>query len=97
MIRKNIIKEKTESVGNKWMTWPLMWLSRSVVTINVVLQLLNIYIDNNNNYDFDVKVKRCGFVGFVYDVINCECLGYIYIFLELRRKRKIHYISTFIL
>ena len=52
---------------------------------------LHFILNDNSNYDFDVKVERYGFVGFVNDVINCECLGYIYI-LELRRKRKIHFI-----
>ena len=28
----------------------------------------------NGNYDFDVKVRRCGFVGFINDVIDRRCL-----------------------
>ena len=42
---------------------------------------LHFILNDNGNYDFDVKVERCGFVGFVNDVINCECLGYIYIYI----------------
>ena len=38
-------------------------------------------LNDNSNYDFDVKVERWEFVGFVNDVINCECLGYIYIYI----------------
>ena len=47
-------------------------------------------LSDNGNYDFDVKVRRCGFLGFVNDMIDCGCL-------ELRRKRITHSISTFIL
>ena len=47
-------------------------------------------LSDNGNYDFDVKVRRCGFLGFVNDMIDC---GYS----ELRRKRITHSISTFIL
>ena len=47
LIRRKIIKKKKENVRNKWITWPLMWLNRSVVTINATLQLLDIYIDRD--------------------------------------------------
>ena len=54
-------------------------------------------LSDNDNYDYDVKFGRCGSVGFVNEVIDYECLGciYIYIFLELKRKKKTHFISTF--
>ena len=39
LIRRKIIKKKRENVRNKWITWPLMWLNRSVAIINVTLQL----------------------------------------------------------
>ena len=32
-------------VENKWVMWLLMWLNWSVTTINTTLQLLEIYID----------------------------------------------------
>ena len=35
---------------------------------------LRFILNNNNNCDFDVEVGRYGFVGFVNDVIDCECL-----------------------
>ena len=34
---------------------------------------LNFILSDNGNYDFDVKVGHCGFVGFVNDVIECGC------------------------
>ena len=34
------------------MTWPLMWLNKSVITINDMLQLIYIYI-----YIFDRKLR----------------------------------------
>ena len=47
------------------------------------------------NYDFDVKVKHCGFVGFENDVIDCGFLGYVFYF-RIKEKEK-YTISTFIL
>ena len=32
-----------ERDGNRCMMWLLIWLNRSVVTINIILQLLDIY------------------------------------------------------
>ena len=37
---------------------------------------LHFILNDNGNYDFDVKVERCGFVGFVNDVINL-CVQFI--------------------
>ena len=53
-------------------------------------------LSDNGNYNFDVKVRRCKFVSFVNDAIDCECLGCIFCF-RLRRNRKTHSMSTFIL
>ena len=39
---------------------------------------LHFVLSDNRNYDLDVKVGRCEFVGFVNDVINCGCLGYVF-------------------
>ena len=41
---------------------------------------LHFIFNNNGNYNFDVKVRCCGFVSFVNDVINCGCLGYVFSF-----------------
>ena len=48
---------------------------------------MHFILSDNGDYDFDVKIVRCGFVGFVSDVINCECLGYIYFF-RIKEKEK---------
>ena len=39
----NIKKNYRKIKRNKIMTWALMWLNRSVATINATLQLLDIY------------------------------------------------------
>ena len=57
---------------------------------------LHFILNDNGNYDFDVKVGHCGFVGFVNDVIDYGVWD-VYFVLELRRKRKTHSISNFIL
>ena len=59
-------------------------------------QALHFIMGDNDNYDFDVKVGCCGFVGFVNDVIDYGVWD-VYFVLELRRKRKTHSISNFIL
>jgi len=36
---------------------------------------LHFILSDNDNYYFDVKVGRCGFTGFINDVIDClECV-----------------------
>ena len=45
------------------------------------------------NYDFDVKVRRCKFVGFVDDAINRGCLGYIFCF-RIKEKEKDNLLAT---
>ena len=35
---------------------------------------LHLLLSNNGDYDFDIKVGRCEFMGFVNDVIDCGCL-----------------------
>ena len=44
LIKRKRVKRERERVGSKWVTWLLMCLNRSVATINVILQLLDIYI-----------------------------------------------------
>ena len=48
---------------------------------------LHFILNDNGNYDFDVKVVHCGFVGFVNDVIDCGCLIYVVCF-RISRKAK---------
>ena len=56
---------------------------------------LHFILNDNDNYDFDVKVKCCGFVGFVNDVINCECLGYIFFFRIKEKEKDTFYINIY--
>ena len=41
---------------------------------------LHFVLSDNDDYDFDVKVERCEFVGFVNDVINRGCLRCVFCF-----------------
>ena len=36
---------------------------------------LHFILSDNGNYDFDVKVERCGLVDFLKAMIDCGCLG----------------------
>ena len=44
--RENKSLERENKVENKWMMWTLMWLNRNVVTINAILQFLDILVVN---------------------------------------------------
>ena len=48
---------------------------------------LHFVLSDNDDYDFDVKVGRCEFVGFVNDVINCGCLRCVCCF-RIKEKEK---------
>ena len=41
---------------------------------------LNFILSDNSDYNFDVNVGCCGFVGFVNDVINRDYLGCVFYF-----------------
>ena len=48
---------------------------------------LHFILSDNSNYNFDVKVGCCRFVGFVIDVIDCGCLGCVFYF-RIKAKEK---------
>ena len=48
---------------------------------------LHFILSDNGNYNFDVKVKRCKIVGFVNDVIDCDCLECVFCF-RIKEKKK---------
>ena len=60
-----------------------------------VLELINFILSDNGNCDFDVIVERCGFVGFVNDVIYCECLGCVFCFRIKEKKNDTFYINFY--
>ena len=54
--RKESKRKKRKLVGS--MTWPLMWFNRSVVIINVMLHLLNLYIYIDNKFNIFFLLKK---------------------------------------
>ena len=52
-------------------------------------------MNNNNNYNFDVKVGRCEFVGFVNDLIDCGCLRYVFCFRIKEKEKDTFYINFY--
>ena len=48
---------------------------------------MHFILSDSGDYDFDVKVGRCGFVGFVNEVIDCGCLGCVFCF-KIKEKEK---------
>ena len=56
---------------------------------------LHFILSDNGNYDFDVKVGRCGFVGFVNDVINYGCLECVFCFSIKEKEKDTFYINFY--
>ena len=57
---------------------------------------LHFILNNNGNYDFDIKVGRYGFVGFVNDVIDCGCLRCVFCFKIKEKEKDTFYINELI-
>ena len=49
---------------------------------------LRFILSDNSNDDFDIKVERCGFEGFINNVIDHECLECVFCF-RVKEKEKI--------
>ena len=56
---------------------------------------LHFILSDNSNYDFNVKVKSCGFVGFVndVDVIDYGCLKCVFCFRIKKKEKDTFYIN----
>ena len=57
-------------------------------------------LSDNNEYNFDVKVRHYGFVSFVNDVINYGCLRCVFCFKITKKNKKekdIFYINFYII
>ena len=52
-------------------------------------------LSDNSNYNFDVKVERCEFVGFVNDVIDYECLRCVFCFRIKEKEKNTFYINFY--
>ena len=64
----------------------MSWLQLKKETLHFILGV-------NGNYDFHIKVGLCKFVGFVNDVINCGCLGYVFCFRIKEKEKDTFYIK----
>ena len=65
----------------------MSWLQPREADMHFILR-------DNDNYNFDVKVKCCRFVSFVKDVIDCECLRCVFCFI-IKEKEKITFYINF--
>ena len=97
----------SNTIDQKWFRLPsifrrhltLTLLSYLIITHMSWLQLRKgslhfILSDDSNNYNSYVKVKCCRFVGFVKDVIDCECLRCVFCF-RIKEKEKIAFYINF--
>ena len=73
-IKNNVIY--LQFFGDTYLTLTLLF--HLILTRLSWLQLrkegLHLLLSDNGDYDFDIKVGRCEFMGFVNDVIDCGCL-----------------------
>ena len=56
---------------------------------------LHFVLSDNDDYDFDVKVERCEFVGFVNDVINRGCLRCVFYFSIKEKEKDTFYVNFY--
>ena len=56
---------------------------------------LHFILSDNGDYDFDVKVGCCEFVGFIYDVINHGCLRCVFCFRIKDKEKDTFYINFY--
>ena len=86
---------KLQSFGDTYL--PLSLLFHLILSCLSWLQPrkddLHFISSNNGDYDFDVKIGCCGFVGFVSDVINCGCLEYVFCFSIKEKEKNTFYIN----
>ena len=86
-----------QSFNDKYLTLTL--LSRLILTHMSWLQPrkggLHFVLNNNDNYNFDVQVRRCGFMSFVNDVIDYGCLRYVFYFKIKEKEKGIFYINFY--
>ena len=56
---------------------------------------LHFILSDNSNDDFDIKVERCGFEGFINNVIDHECLECIFCFRVKEKEKIIFYVNFY--
>ena len=56
---------------------------------------LHFLLSDKGNYNFDIKVRHCGFMDFVNNVIDCGCLGYVFYFKIKEKEKDIFYINFY--
>ena len=56
---------------------------------------MHFILSDNDNYNFDFKVKRYRFVGFVKYVIDCGCFGCIFCFRIKEEEKDTFYINFY--
>ena len=67
---------------------PMSWLQPRKGDLHFILS-------ENSNYDFNVRVERCRFVGFINDVIDCKCSGCIFRFKIKGKEKDTFYINFY--
>ena len=67
---------------------PMSWLQPRKGDLHFILS-------ENSNYDFNVRVERCRFVGFINDVIDCRCSGCIFHFKIKGKEKDTFYINFY--
>ena len=66
----------------------MSWLQPREADMHFILR-------DNDNYNFDVKVKCYRFVSFVKDVIDCRCLRCVFCFRIKEKEKDTFYINFY--
>ena len=86
-----------QSLGDTYL--PLTLLFHLILTCLSWLQPrnedLHFILSDNGDYDFDIKVGRWGFMGFVNDMINCGCLECVFCFSIKEKEKDTFYINFY--
>ena len=56
---------------------------------------LRFILSDNSNDNFDIKVERCGFEGFINNVIDRECLECVFCFGVKKKEKIIFYVNFY--
>ena len=85
-------------IDQKWVIY-LSLLFHIILTRMSCLQPkngdLHFILSDNSNDDFDIKVERCGFEGFINNVIDCGCLECVFYFRIKEKEKVIFYINFY--
>ena len=84
-----------QSFDDTYQALTLLFHLNSYELVTIKERGLHFILSDNDNYNFDVKVERCGFMGFINNVIDCGRLGCVFCFRIKEKKENTFYINFY--